>query len=128
MPFDNPHETPFGDIEILTGARDRISDKDRWTKRRFRDGERHCLVYALSLASGSRCPNRPNRTERRLARLLSKQLWPERPSWRRVTLIPSRQRLMSFNDDLRTNHADVIALFDRAICGLMAEAPAYVAR
>jgi len=31
MPFDNLHETPFGDIEILTGARDRISDKDRWT-------------------------------------------------------------------------------------------------
>jgi hypothetical protein len=30
MPFDNPHQTPFGDIEILTDARNRIASQNTW--------------------------------------------------------------------------------------------------
>jgi hypothetical protein len=33
-------------------------------------------------------------------------------------LIQARQRPMRFNDDSRTSHEDVMALFDRAICSL----------
>ena len=32
MPFDNPHELPFGDLEILRAARSRISNKGSWMK------------------------------------------------------------------------------------------------
>jgi hypothetical protein len=127
MPFDNPHQTPFGDIEILTDARNRISDQDKWIKGRFRDGDRHCLVDALSLASGSRGTDLPNWTERRLARLLAKQLRPRSRIWNKVPLIPARQRLFWFNDRLRTSHDDVMALFDRAICDLTTTMPVNVA-
>ena len=68
MPFDNPHEMPFGDIEILRNARARISHRRDWVQGCFRDGDRHCLVAALSLASDSRSFRRSNPTERRLAR------------------------------------------------------------
>ena len=27
MPFDNPHQTPFGDLELLMEARGRISSR-----------------------------------------------------------------------------------------------------
>src|SRR5215469_3438500 len=74
MPFDNPHQTPFGDIELLVAARGRISDSSDWMKHRFQDGNRRCLVAALSLVSDSRDLDVPNRVERRLARLLAKQL------------------------------------------------------
>jgi hypothetical protein len=128
MPFDNPHQSPFDDIEILTDARDRIASQITWVKGRYRDGDRHCLVDALSLASGSRCLNQPNRTERRLAKLLAKQLWPGCRTWRRVALMPVRRRLTSFNDDPRTSHDDVMGLFDRTICSLTTKVPAYIAR
>jgi hypothetical protein len=128
MPFDNPHQSPFGDIEILIDARGRIASRTTWVKGRYRNGDRHCLVDALSLASGSRCLNKPNRTERRLAKLMAKQLWPEYRAWRRVTLMPARQRLTSFNDHPRTSHDDVLGLYDRTICSLTTEAPAYTAR
>jgi hypothetical protein len=127
MPFDNPHETPFWDIEILTDARNRISDQDKWITGRFRDGDRHCLVDALSLASGSRSVDLPNRTEKRLTRVLARQLRPRSRIWNRIPLIPARQRLFWFNDDPCTNHEDVIALFDRAICELATTVPAHVA-
>jgi hypothetical protein len=128
MPFDNPHQSPSDDIEILTDARDRIASQTAWVQGRYRYGDRHCLVDALSLASGSRCLNQPNRTERRLAKLLAKQLWPDCRAWRRVTLMPARQRLTSFNDDPRTSHDDVLGLFDRTICSLTTKMPAYIAR
>ena len=54
MPFDAPYQTPFGDIELLTDARSRISNRKSWVQGRFQDGDRHCLVAALSLACGSR--------------------------------------------------------------------------
>ncbi len=47
----------------------------------FQDGNRICIVGALSLVSGSRSFNRPDRVERRLARVLAAQLPPGRPVW-----------------------------------------------
>jgi hypothetical protein len=123
MPFDNPYQTPFGDFEILTDARSRISNHDRWVQGRFRDGDRHCLVAALSLASGSRSFDLPNRTERRLAKVLASQLPRRVPFWMRIRFIPARQRLMWFNDSYRTSHEDVMALFDRTNYHLGRAAP-----
>ena len=70
MPFDNPHELPFGDLEILRAARSRVSDKGSWLKCGFQKGNRFCLLAALSVAAGSRNFDNPNRLERRLARIL----------------------------------------------------------
>jgi hypothetical protein len=30
MPFDNPHQTPFGDLELLMETRGRISGRETW--------------------------------------------------------------------------------------------------
>jgi hypothetical protein len=115
MPFDNPCQMPFGDVELLMDARTRISNCGMWVKGRFRDGDRYCLVAALSVACASRSFKVPSPTERRLARLLAAQLPPTARFWTRLRFIPARHRLMSFNDDRRTRHEDVIALLDRAI-------------
>src|SRR3954471_20037740 len=98
MPFDAPYPTPFGDIELLTDARSRICNRNSWMQGRFKDGDRHCLVAALSLACASHSFNLPNRTEKRLARLIAKQIPPDAPFTTRCRLIPPRQRLMSMND------------------------------
>ena len=42
--------------------------------------------------------------------------------WARLRFFTARQRLMWFNDARHTSHADVMALFDRAINHLMAQA------
>jgi hypothetical protein len=123
MPFDNPYEMPFGDIEILRDARYRISNRRDWVQGCFRDGDRHCLVAALSIASGSRSFRRSNQAERRLARLLARQLPEAAPFWAKSPLIPARQRLMWFNDNTGTHHADVMALFDRTIQQLACAIP-----
>ena len=115
MPFDSPYQIPFGDIELLMDARSRISDHKSWVRHRFQDGDSHCLVAALSLACGSRSFQMPNRTEKRLARVMVKQIAPDAPFLTRCGLMPARMRLMSLNDGPRTTHADVMALFDRTI-------------
>ncbi len=115
MPFDNPHHTPSGDAELLRDARSRVSSGSDWVQGRFQDGNRLCIIGALSLVSGSRSFNTPNQVERWLARVLVSQLPSERPVWMRFRFIAARQRLMWFNDAHRTNHADVMALFDKAI-------------
>jgi hypothetical protein len=127
MPFDAPYQTPFGDIELLTDARSRISNRKSWVQGSFQDGDRHCLVAALSLACGSRSFHVPNRTEKRLARLIAQQVPPDAPFMTRCKLIPARQCLMSLNDDPRTTHEDVIALLDRTISHLARTAPISVA-
>ena len=123
MPFDAPYQTPFGDIELLINARSRISNRKLWARNRFQDGDRHCLIAALSLACGSRSFRMPNRTERRLARVIAKQIPPHALLIIRYRLVPARQRLMSLNDDPRTTHEDVMALFDRTISHLARTAP-----
>jgi hypothetical protein len=113
MPFDIPIN---GDLEVLIEARARIAGENSWVQHRFKNGERHCLIAALSLACGSRNFRMPNKNERRLARLLAKQL-SAKTRWG-LRLVPSRYRLMSFNDHPRTSHEDVLALFDRTIYSL----------
>ena len=126
MPFDNPHQAPFSNDEVLRDARRRISNENDWAQGRFRDGDRHCLVAALSVVSGSRNFNMPNPVERRLARLLVAQLPARKRIWARLRFFTARQRLMWFNDDPRTSHADVMALFDRTIDNLASKMPVYV--
>jgi hypothetical protein len=118
MPFDAPCQTPFGDIELLTDARSRICNRNSWVQGRFQDTDRHCLVAALSLACGSRSFDMPNRTEKKLARLIAAQIPRDAPFMSRWRLIPVRQRLMALNDAPCTRHEDVMALFDRTISHL----------
>jgi hypothetical protein len=118
MPFDAPYQTPVGDIELLTDARSRISNRKFWVQGHFQDGDRHCLVAALSLVCGNRSFHIPNRTEKRLIRLIAKQMPFDAPFMMRCRLLPARQRLMWLNDAPRTTHEDVIALLDRTISRL----------
>ena len=115
MPFDNPYDPPFGDLEILMNARSRISAEGSWLKGSFQDEDRRCLVAALSVAAGSPNFDNPNRIERRLARILVARLPPTAPLLTRFRVYPVRRRLMRFNDHRRTRHEDVLALYDRAI-------------
>jgi hypothetical protein len=126
MPFDNPHQTPLGDAGLLWDARSRVATRSDWMQVRFQDGNRLCIVGALSLVSGSRSFNTPNQVERRLARVLAAQLPPGRSVWVGLRFFTARQRLMWFNDSRRTSHADVMALFDRAIDQLMSTTPACI--
>jgi hypothetical protein len=123
MPFDNPHQTPFGDLELLMEARGRISSRDTWVRGHFRKGGRYCLVASLSLTCGSRSFGMPNRTERRLSRLIAMQMPSSAPFWVRHRFMPARQRLIAFNDDPLTRHGDVLALLDRTIDHLARAAP-----
>ena len=126
MPFDNPHQTQFGDIDLLLAARSRLSDKNDWVQRHYQHGDRLCLVAALSVAAGSLDFQTPNRAERRLARLVAAQLPGTIPPWARLRLFTARQRLMWFNDNPSTKHEDVLALVDRAIDCALSRAPAYI--
>jgi len=115
MPFDIPARSPISDIDIIMEIRDRIGSPDKWVQGRFTQGDRHCLVAALSLACGSRSFSVPNNVERRIARKLASQLPPAMDLWSRLRLFSARQRLMSFNDDTERCHADVIALVDQTV-------------
>ena len=127
MPFDNPHQTPYGDLERLIEARGRISSREAWVRGISRKKGGYCLVAALSLTCGSRSFGVPNRTELRLSRLVAMHMPPDAPFWVRYRFMPARRRLIAFNDDPLTHHEDVIALFDRAIEHLAITAPVCVA-
>ena len=123
MPFDNAFEGPFSDIEILMDARRRIADRGHWLQRQFRYRDRHSLVAALSVASQSSRFDRPNQTERRLARILVRQLPRKAGVSKFLIFATARYRLETFNDRCRTQHEDVLELFDRTIEHLQAEVP-----
>ena len=122
MPFDNPKQGSFGDTEILINARNRVSDADHWLRFAYHKGDRLCLVAALSLASNSRSFDGPSATERRLARIMVKNL-SNGSIWKWLVFLSPRYRLTLFNDHSRTSHVDVVALFDRAIDHLEAKSP-----
>jgi hypothetical protein len=84
-------------------------------------------VASLSLTCGSRSFGMPNRKEQRLSRILAMQMPSDAPFWVRHRFMPARRRLIAFNDDLLTQHDDVIALLDRAIEHLASTAPVCVA-
>jgi hypothetical protein len=122
MPFDNPRQGPFSDIDILLDARSRIDHPDRWIKGVLRKRNRRCLVAALILACTSRRIDR--RTQRRLAFRMVRQL-PVGRLQRAISFMPM-QRLIRFNDSPDTTHDHVMALFDRTIQKLMMKALATV--
>jgi hypothetical protein len=125
MPFDIPYDSPFGDIRVLIDARSRINDKHHWLQRQFRYRDRHCLVAALSVASQSPGFDRPNQTEQRLASVLVRHL-PRRAGLSKFLIFATaRYRLTTFNDRCRTQHEDVLELFDRTIEHLQAKVPLY---
>jgi hypothetical protein len=123
MPFDNPNQTPPRDVELLLAARSLISKKGITGQDRFQDGDRYCLVASLSVVSGSRSFDHSNRVERRLVRLLVKQLPPQFSGWPTLQFPTSRRRLFWFNDHRGTKHDDVMALFDRTIDHLTNKVP-----
>src|SRR5690242_4686734 len=98
MPLDNPNRARVGDLEILIDARGRISGQSSWVQGRYTDGDRRCLVAALSQACGSGSFSIPNKIERRLARMLARQLPAGAPWWTKIRLVSTRHRLMSLND------------------------------
>ena len=122
MPFDNPQQGSFGDTEILINARSRVSDADHWLQFAYQGSGRLCLMAALSLASNSRNFDRPSVSERRLARIMVKNL-SNGNIWKWLVFLSPRYRLTLFNDHSRTSHVDVVALFDRAIDQLEAKRP-----
>ena len=76
MPYDNPQHIPYGDVKILTAARDRIADRDHWGQFRFRDGDRFCLLEALAWARevNGKLDDPSGEAEQRLHMLLLAQL------------------------------------------------------
>ena len=117
MPYDNPQHIPYGDMEILTAARDRIAHRDHWGQSRFQDGERCCLLEALRWAREvyGKLDDPSGEAEQRLYMLLLAQL-PRKAGIRtRMKFIPPRYRLMIFNNSLTTYHDDVIELLNRTI-------------
>ncbi len=127
MPFDNPHQTPFGDLELLMEARGRISSREAWVQGHFQKRRRYCLVASLSLTCSTRSFGMPNRTEQRVSRLVAMHMPSNAPFGIRHRFMPSRRRLIAFNDDLLTQHHDVIAILDRAIEHLASTALVFVA-
>jgi hypothetical protein len=115
MPFDNPTDGRVSDIDLLWAARGRIGHESGWVQGRYSDGDRLCLVAALSVVAGSASFDASNRTERRLARLLADHLPNSVPLGTRLKFFTARRRLMWFNDSPHTKHQDVVALMTRAI-------------
>lgn len=109
-------DEPQGTLEILRDARALIADPKRWTRRAFaRDGRsrqvdpqspravRYCATGALFKASGD---NEVRDALAALQAVLIDQGWTV--------------SIEVFNDDY-AGHADVLALFDRAIADLERE-------
>lgn len=94
---------PKTTLEVLREARELLSDPAKWTKR-GEHGPRYCTVSAVTEVSGGRADDRATRA-----------LYDALPSrW-------AGQYVHSFNDDPSTTHADVLALFDRAIAAEVAK-------
>lgn len=113
MPFDNPHEIPFGDIELLKMARCYIEDPRKWIQGRYIHGTRYCAIGALGMATCNRVwplSHQGNRLARRLCQEMS---YPRRLL---SYISTAKIALISFNDS--SEHKDVIAIFDKAISRL----------
>lgn len=97
-------------LEILTGARELLSDRGRWTKRSYARDERG--LGCSSLAKDAVCwcaAGAILRTAQHDAAIEEawKLAYDEVPN--------GVNGFMTYNDRLDTTHADILALFDRAI-------------
>ena len=111
MPFDNPHQGAIRRSRTAGGgSRSHLQQGHLEFKAISRKEGAYCLVASLSSTCGSRSFGMPNRTELRLSRLVVMQMPPDAPFWMRHRFLPARRRLIAFNDDLLTQHEDVMAL------------------
>jgi hypothetical protein len=53
MPFDNSADGRVSDIDLLWAARGRIGHECGWVRGLYSDGDRLCLVAALSVVVAS---------------------------------------------------------------------------
>lgn len=107
MPFDgkNFHEQVAAEDDVLRtlqDARHRITNPEDWCKSYFAANGAVCALGALEESCGGRWIGREY-----LLRAIP-------------TEFPHRSVIV-FNDDCSTTHADVLALFDRAIAARRAE-------
>ena len=126
-------------LEILQGGRDHLADPARWHKGSYFDrtyaanvlkldgedldastavpmGCPACAMGALAAKTGVLCwsfhfPNKTETTANQTLALLAL----------RAALPPSIAWIPDYNDDPKTTHADILALFDRAIAAVQAE-------
>ncbi len=116
MPFDNlnmplardfvaPHGTdPV--LETLVAARALIADPSKWAKKAS-SGDAHCAGLACFTAGGADGGSPGDR------------------AWDFLeTFVPDGLCLPTYNDAPATTHADVLALFDRAIASRLSKAEA----
>lgn len=102
MPFDQTNfiEAPVSRVvRILQVARAKIEDPANWRKDEFEKEGRYCAVGAVISVSG----------------------WGDCSAWRALDAVCELQCTPWFNDQPTTTHADVLALFDRAIAAAEAQ-------
>lgn len=85
--------------ENLIAAKALIDTPDKWIKDRFADGGCFCAAGALKYGSGFEAG----------------EVWESAEYKALLAQVPGGRPLPSFNDDPNTTHADIMALFDRAI-------------
>lgn len=105
MPFDNP-QPPDRHAAILREAKFSIRHESLWTKGHYIDGMGICLIQAVRSAA-----HYVLNDEKRALRLLRKEL----PSPWRWMPVPTKTKLIAFNDWGQRTHFEVIQLLDRAI-------------
>lgn len=110
MPFDSTnYQSIDGTLGLLVKARALITDSRRWAKGEYCIGDRYCALGALFGTGAFRDQGDAEQSE--AAKLLCRAL----PS-------PFAGGFVHrFNDSAVTKHADVLALFDRAIAARLAE-------
>lgn len=106
MPFDQvnfvlPAVETDATLRTLIAGRALLSDGRRWAKGDYCVGDTFCVVGALGI-----------RTDRRASRTDAQR---EAIFYLGAHVPKGHFRIADFNDNPTTTHADVLALFDRAI-------------
>jgi hypothetical protein len=87
-------------VEVLREARGLIDTPEKWCKGIMRSGGRRCAVGAVSDVTGGEMRMRHSEAD---------------GAFRALECAAGGRRVHLLNDDPKTSHADVIAVFDRAI-------------
>lgn len=101
-------ETRDAARRVLVEARALIIDENKWTKFTYIEEGRYCAVGAHDVAV-SRLASKKIARVRQASFGALRDALPDQPFW---AWIPE------YNDHPETTHADIIALFDRAILSL----------